>query len=1307
MRKLTDDEVSGLGLETSSPRKLDDSEAKSLGLIPTRPKPKTNLEQPLLKASHEYGVMNTPAAALALIKNVVVDFPAQSGAFIGGAALDASEGFSKGSWSLNQARNSYHKAGEILHVGGDWMEGGEQMLSDVFQPLESAATWVGEGITDLTGSPTAGATAYAATQVLPFIFAGGAVRSRVLKRQKAINDVRVLSEKIKAKEVTQEQIKNRQAVLEDEADIQRVVDVFGPEESPKADAFALKSDIIGLVKDGIKDPSPQGKKNLQTLVEANKSIGKVSAAEIPDGSILELAKGILGSERGSVPVGGKKKGGQPDSFKDWAFGKGIGTVTIGSPDHIKLLEQYGAYRDKAGSPLQTTIEQIDKLKAGYEAGQRVEIQTSPAGKPVFTATNNIKEHQKDLAATADKVKAEAIADTKNLKKGEKVDKEAIKAKRDEAIQDKEHYADTEDILDTKPQEQAAEALAEVKAKSGKAISLGDINKVGKTKELKIEAVQRADGTMIAKITDKFGTPFEFSLAKGGATLEQVHDFVKNYTKSFGQSMAKSREIKTDIVDNAKELVDTKAQVAEKAVQTKAATEPVKTVIKEKVVDETGMEKTVTASAKEPVKRTRRKKPVTEEETERLTPVSEKQVPQPIMTEEDSLSSMMLSGKDFPSKPATESKKLGTIKGEVVAPKTGDAGLGISSWIAPFKPIAQSIQERTGFPMYKYYELTQAGLEKEGLSLRAYEKRIRTAAKGMNNESAMRIYAMLERKAFREANGDYGKLMKSVNSDADLKQLLGDTTRKEFDAAKQIRGIFNDAGTEFNIPLEKMILDYAPRMLPEGVSGWQDAIQKWKLPEEYRWAAEQERNGYLRPHERNIFKVAQSYVQRGARKRYVGQYIEELGKEINEGKLTSQADRDQVTRYLNDMRGTPTSIEETVRKSGQRVGTFMNDWINKSLETMGLDASERHPNVTYEKRVGKEGNVYFVETGSAPGLFDVHNFAHNFINMHLKLSYAGGLAIRPLVFVRSAYQSLLAAPITGPTWFMKGSQKAMTREGWYEARAAGALLDEAPVAGGELNRGWSIIDDVTQKSTLNLTVGHNFGRVIAYHAMKEKAAFFGDRYINRVMHGADITEAAQKFVKETGADFFHPELIKQEIIPLLEAGDMTSLAERMGLQMTRETQWLYRKANAPYWARSSVGRVFGQFGVWPSWYLQYARNLASRGSGMTRAKRVAGLAAVNAGFYELGKEVFGVDISSWMLTHPLMWFPLPAATIHSMQAMVGSKSDYEKQKAEEQLKNSVGIHLPGYIAAKDIINGMDEARDEDKVKRFMGFRPVED
>jgi hypothetical protein len=1281
MRKLTDDEVSGLGLEESSPRKLDDSEAKSLGLIPTRPKPKPNLAQPLLKASHEYGVANTPAAALSLVKNMVVDFPAQVGAFVGGASLDASEGFSKGNWSLNQARNSYQKAGEMLHVGGDWMEGGEQMLSDVFQPLESAATWVGEGVTDLTGSPTAGATAYAATQVLPFLLAGGAVRGRVLKRQKAINDVKVLSEKITNKEHTQELVKNAEARRIDAEEIDRVVDVFGPQEDPKADAFALKSDIVGLVKDGIKDPSPQGKKNLQTLV------GKVSAAEIPDGSVLELAKGILGSERGSIPVGGKKKGGKPDTFKDWAFSKGIGTVTIGSPEHIKLLEQFGDYREKAGAPLQTSVEQINTFKANYEAGQRIEIQTASAGKPVFTATNNIKEHQKDIAATKDTIKAEAIADEKNLKKGEKVDRKAIAAKRDEAIQDKQFYEDTEDILDVKEKEQAAEALNEVKTKSGKPISLGDINKVGKAKELKVEATQRADGTMIAKITDKFGTPYEFSLAKGGATLEEVHNFVKNYTKSFGQTMAKSREIKTDIVDNSKELVDTKAQVAEKAVQTKTATEPVKTIIKEKVVDETGVEKTVTASAKEPVKRTRRKKPITEEETEKLTPVSEKSIPQPIMGEEDALASMMLSGKDFKPKAATESKKLGTIKGEIVAPKTGDTGLGLSSWIAPFKPIAQSIQERTGFPMYKYYELTQAGLEQEGLSLRSYEKRIRASAKGMNNESAMRIYGLLERKAFRE--------------------VLGDTTRKEFDAAKQLRSIFNDAGTEFNIPLDKMILDYAPRMLPEGVSGWEDAIKKWKLPEEYKWAAEQERSGYLRPHERNIFKVAQSYIQRGARKRYVGDHIEELGKLINEGKLQSSADKDQVTRYLNDLRGTPTAIEETVRKSGQRVATFMNDWINKSLETMGLDASERHPNTTYEKRVSENGHTFFVETGSAPGVFDVHNFAHDFINMHLKLSYAGGLAIRPLVFVRSAYQSLLAAPITGPTWFMKGAQKAMTREGWNEARGVGALLDEAPVASGELSKGWSILDDVTQKSTLNLTVGHNLGRGIAYHAMKEKATFFGDRYINRVMHGDDITEAAQKFVKETGADFFHPELIKQEILPLLEAGDMTSLAERMGVQMTRETQWLYRKANAPYWARSSVGRVFGQFGVWPSWYLQYARNLASRGSAMTRTKRIAGLAAVNAGFYELGKEVFGVDISSWMLTHPLMWFPLPAATGHAMQAIVGSKSDYEKQKAEEQLKNSVGIHMPGYIAAKDIINSMDESRDEDKVKVAMGFRPAEE
>ncbi|MDP2363035.1 MAG: hypothetical protein Q8M94_04615, partial [Ignavibacteria bacterium] len=742
--------------------------------------------------------------------------------------------------------------------------------------------------------------------------------------------------------------------------------------------------------------------------------------------------------------------------------------------------------------------------------------------------------------------------------------------------------------------------------------------------------------MIVSVTDRYGNKADFPLTKDGVTLSHVNDYVNNWTDSFAESMKKQYEIKAEVIDNAPELVKHVGKTKKHIIPQTGETIEYLTVADLKMAyEQRGLP--WTSSKKQYYVKKKLDEATKTEIDDKLTPVSQKSLPE----------IELLDSQGTGKKP------------------------GVLQWAEPFRFVAQDIEARTGFPIQQFESKIRDGMRQVNSSLLPYMKRLRAARSGMNSESATRIYKALERPVFRESEGDFNIFKRNVNLDKDLKGLLGDMTEKEYMAAGKIRKILEDAGTEYNVPIEKMVTDYTPRMMREGVSGWTEAVKKWQLPEEYKWAALEERSGYLRPHEEQIFKVTDTYLRRGATKRYVGNYLEELSNQLNKTKFESKADIDQLNKYVATMRGWHTGFDESIQTTGATIARNLNKAINKSFEAFGGKGSQRYKNVSYKKIdveqkminpvTGELENVKiprYIKTAEEPGFFDIHTAANDFVNAHLKLSYAGALALRPMVLLRDLYQAQLSLPLVGPRWFAKGMSKIKSKEAWNESKAATVLLEESPIAGGELSRGWTILDDVVQKSTWSARAGNNLARHVIYHGAKERHAFHGKRFLENIKNGMKEEMAIDKYVEDTGADFFHKTLIKNEIIPLLKAKDITSLSERMGFHTVAETQWLYEKGQAPYWARSTAGRVLGQFGQWPSWYLRYVRSLATRGSKKNIAKRLAGLATVNIIAKQIGEDVFGVDIMGWMPHSPFSWMPIPVAIWDAAKNLVGG-SDYEK------------------------------------------------
>ncbi len=1065
-----------------------------------------------------------------------------------------------------------------------------------------------------------------------------------------------------------------------------------------------KANIISGVKDRIKNAeNPVVQQDLVGLKEVNNAIGPINAAEIPEGKIVDLNASARIQPENMEVIETFAKDRTVSILPEETMQGTKYSLLKANGRRLSIDERQAEYfmdlRDKM--PADKLVQNMEiKAQAMRDAGLLESNQ--------FKATENIKEYQKEIIAS----KTEDVEFNKNITeiaKNETLTKEARKEKIKEAVLNKQKrdteleqmkfYEDTPDPLTVNKNEVIQNQLfkEDIDLKTQKIVTQKDIVGVATKKGLNYNAIMDSSGTISFNVKDPQGNIARFS------SLLDTNDYIINWTPNFAEMMAKEYQIKANTIDNAKELV-TPIDIIERV---KPAKEVVK--IREHTIKGTGeviQYKKVSELKKAYEERGLEWKEATiynkqkkiDAETIKMIddsiPPSETSVPQPSITYKDIF-------------PKYESR-------------IGEQP-GVFQWAEPFRAVAYGIEERTGFPMSKYYHATQEALLKEQQSLVVYEKRLNFAKKGHNVGDAKLIYKALENPAFEESKGSYANFRKSILDNTELKNQFDSFTLQHYNSARILRTILQDAGTEYGIPVEKMITNYAPRMLKDGITSWKEAINKWKLPDEYKWAAEEERTGYLTPHEENIFKVVDSYLRRGARKKFNGSNIEELSKVANNEKF-ARADGDQIRKYIETLRGIPTSFDQTIQTTGRVFGDFLNKMINTPAHWFGSEGSRRYINPKYERMnvtkrmVDEETGIQedvtvprYIKTGESPGFFDTNRMGQDLANLHLKLSYSGALAWRPVVFIRDAGQSMLTLPIVGTKGFAYAHTKLFSPEAWKEAKAAGALLDDSIVAGGEMSKAWTALDDITRTFTIDVTAGHNIGRLIAYHGEKYNILNEGARYLKATEGITDktiLTKQMKNFITNSGVDFFHPKLIENEVLPLLKARDINSLAERMAIHATHETQWLYRKANAPYWARSTAGRVFGQFGVWPSWYIEYAKNIATRGTPINRTKRIAMLVGINGLVYEAGKEIFGVNVSNWMFTHPTQWYPIPLTAVQAAQKVVKG-SEYDQQEAAGQLQDLALMHIPAYLSVKSMIKAQDEYREEDMVKRFMGFKPAEE
>lgn len=273
-----------------------------------------------------------------------------------------------------------------------------------------------------------------------------------------------------------------------------------------------------------------------------------------------------------------------------------------------------------------------------------------------------------------------------------------------------------------------------------------------------------------------------------------------------------------------------------------------------------------------------------------------------------------------------------------------------------------------------------------------------------------------------------------------------------------------------------------------------------------------------------------------------------------------------------------------------------------------------------------------------------------VNTLLTMNYGAFIGFRPGLALRNLTQTLITTyPVLGARWTGRGIRDTMLdrKELWDEMKAVGALLEHhVPQPGEDLL--YQSVGAMTQEANVLagfkrgvikitdlgmrwFTQADDINRGVAYAGMKAKTLDAWARWGSR--------GEWDKFYRKSGLNYFG-EATKREFRERLESAGTEEAAKFAGKLASDDTQWLYQLGAGPALFSHGVGRLVGQYGTWPSWYLSYLGRGAKNLQGVERGVWAARAMAVNWALPAVGAAM-GLNLNRWTGLSSLSWMGGPA------------------------------------------------------------------
>jgi hypothetical protein len=482
------------------------------------------------------------------------------------------------------------------------------------------------------------------------------------------------------------------------------------------------------------------------------------------------------------------------------------------------------------------------------------------------------------------------------------------------------------------------------------------------------------------------------------------------------------------------------------------------------------------------------------------------------------------------------------------------------------------------------------------------------------------------------------------------------------------------------------------------------------------------DGRLKPQDNHLGRFINVMLGEGYKKKFVGAPLEPLKKMLTMTDRAGQSVlgtlRFPVENYIKYIEGIPDSSQQIMMKT---IGDF-------------------------QKKLGgafKQVNKMLPAGMKLPEEF---NYPGTALNRMMAMSYVAGLGLRPIIPIRDALQVLTnTLPILGPAKFARGFQLAMSKDGWKLAREAGALLGRhnledlygdvfqelPPHSGGMLDKAQEIGNKLLAPSRW----GHNAGRAIAYlgeygDALKAIKAFragkmdlkeltettsmwFFDKPLQaRFMR--DIIGYDQTMIKKLENQLKNVEIEigkapgtaresafqkQREALQIQIRNARASvgvppeqIAKKLALETVDHTLWAYRRGTQPMFLRTGIGRVFGQYGLWPLNYLEFIKRVATRyPDNKKMAMRAAALWATTNYAASSSLSAMGADVGKWFFFSPAGYGGSPHFQL-AQDIMKAPEESTDGLEARKRILKYPLNFIPASLEIQAVIQQLEEGGD---------------
>jgi hypothetical protein len=250
---------------------------------------------------------------------------------------------------------------------------------------------------------------------------------------------------------------------------------------------------------------------------------------------------------------------------------------------------------------------------------------------------------------------------------------------------------------------------------------------------------------------------------------------------------------------------------------------------------------------------------------------------------------------------------------------------------------------------------------------------------------------------------------------------------------------------------------------------------------------------------------------------------------------------------------------------------------------------------------------------------------------------------------------------------------------FQALYGDIFQELAPQSGGVADK----LVDIAGKMLSPSRWGHNVARMVSYFGERDSALPLIKSFrANKIDFGQFMDETSTWFFDPPVQERFRKMLLEKDSDATFKFSDH-EVAKRIALELVDNTLWAYRRGTQPLFLRTGIGRVFGQYGLWPLSYLDFLRRVTGKlATHPQAAMRTVGYwyaanKAASATF-----SAAGGDVSKWFFISPAGYGGSP----HLQMAQAVGESLENSQQGREARKTLLEYpmnFIPAYLELKNV------------------------